>query len=81
VLVACPPSLPLGRGGMVDIVALAAHPLLLPDGGYSVRRLFNAACRIAGIEPNILLESRAPHIACVRRSRPGGCHHSVTAAD
>jgi len=61
VLAACPPSLPLGRSGMVDIVALAAHPLLLPDGGYSVRRLFNAACRIAGIEPNILLESRAPH--------------------
>jgi DNA-binding transcriptional LysR family regulator len=61
VLAACSPSLPLGRGGMVDIVALAAHPLLLPDGGYSVRRLFNAACRIAGIEPNILLESRAPH--------------------
>jgi LysR family transcriptional regulator, nitrogen assimilation regulatory protein len=26
-----------------------------------VRCLFNAACRIAGIEPNILLESRAPH--------------------
>src|SRR5437588_162651 len=50
VLAACPPSLPLGRGGMIDIVALAAHPLLLPDGGYSVRRLFNAACRIAGFE-------------------------------
>jgi DNA-binding transcriptional LysR family regulator len=61
VLAASPPSLPLGRGGMVDIVALAAHPLLLPDGGYSVRRLFNATCRVAGIEPNILLESRAPH--------------------
>jgi LysR family transcriptional regulator, nitrogen assimilation regulatory protein len=61
VLAACPPSLPLGRGGTVDIVALAAHPLLLPDDGYSVRRLFNAGCRIAGVEPNILLESRAPH--------------------
>src|SRR5262245_59905992 len=32
VLAACSPSLPLGRSGMVDIVALAAHPLLLPDG-------------------------------------------------
>jgi LysR family transcriptional regulator, nitrogen assimilation regulatory protein len=35
--------------------ALAAGP------GYSVRRLFDAACRLADVEPNILLESRAPH--------------------
>jgi len=60
VLAACRPSLQLGRGGMIDIAALAAHPLLLPDSGYSVRRLFNAACRVADVEPNILLESRAP---------------------
>ena len=61
VLAACPPSLQLGRGGMIDIVSLASYPLLLLDPGYSVRRLFNAACRIADIEPNILIESRAPH--------------------
>jgi LysR family nitrogen assimilation transcriptional regulator len=35
--------------------------LLLLESGYSVRRLFNAACRLAGVEPEILLESRAPH--------------------
>jgi DNA-binding transcriptional LysR family regulator len=46
---------------MVDIASLANHPLLLLDSGYSVQRLFNAACRVADIEPNILLESRAPH--------------------
>ena len=46
---------------MVDIVSLAPHPLLLLDPGYSVRRLFNAACRLADVEPTILLESRAPH--------------------
>jgi DNA-binding transcriptional LysR family regulator len=61
VLAACVASLKLGRQGMIDIVALAPHPLLLLDAGYSVRRLFNAACRIADVEPNILLESRAPH--------------------
>jgi LysR family nitrogen assimilation transcriptional regulator len=61
VMAACRPSLKLGRGGAVDIVSLAAHPLLLLDSGYSVRRLFNAACRLADVEPNILLESRAPH--------------------
>jgi len=61
VLAAGARSLPLGRDGMIDIVSLASHPLLLLDSGYSVRRLFNAACRVADVEPNILLESRAPH--------------------
>ena len=61
ILAAYCPSLQLGRAGMVDIVQLATHPLLLLDSGYSVRRMFNAACRLAGVEPNILLESRAPH--------------------
>jgi DNA-binding transcriptional LysR family regulator len=62
VLAACRPSLLLGRaGGVVDIVSLASHSLLLLDSGYSVRRLFDAACRVAEVEPNILLESRAPH--------------------
>ena len=61
VLAACARSLPLGRAGMIDIVSLASHPLLLLDSGYSVRRLFDAACRVADVEPDILLESRAPH--------------------
>lgn len=61
VLAACARSLPLGREGMIDVVSLASHPLLLLDSGYSVRRLFNAACRLADVEPDILLESRAPH--------------------
>jgi LysR family transcriptional regulator, nitrogen assimilation regulatory protein len=61
VLAASRSSLPLGRGGMIDIVALATHPLLLLDSGYSVRRLFNAACRVADVELDILVESRAPH--------------------
>ncbi len=61
VLAAGARSLPLGRQGMIDIVSLASHPLLLLDSGYSVRRLFNAACRVADFEPDILLESRAPH--------------------
>src|SRR6266404_1461205 len=61
VLSACLPSLQLGRGGMIDIASIAPHPLLLLDSGYSVRRLFDAACRVADVEPNVLLESRAPH--------------------
>jgi DNA-binding transcriptional LysR family regulator len=61
VLAACDPSLQLGHAGMIDLGRLASYPLLLLESGYSVRRVFNAACRLAGIEPNILLESRAPH--------------------
>ena len=62
VLAACNPSLQLGHAGMIDIGRLASsYPLLLLESGYSVRRMFNAACRLAGVEPNILLESRAPH--------------------
>jgi DNA-binding transcriptional LysR family regulator len=61
VLAACNPSLQLGHAGTIDIGRLASHPLLLLESGYSIRRVFNAACRLAGVEPNILLESRAPH--------------------
>ncbi|MGC2080981.1 MAG: LysR family transcriptional regulator substrate-binding protein [Xanthobacteraceae bacterium] len=38
-----------------------AFGILSRRSGYSIRRLFNAACRLADVEPNILLESRAPH--------------------
>lgn len=62
VLAACAPTLQLGHAGMIDIDRLVSHPLLLLESGYSIRRLFNAACRFADFEPNILLESRAPHI-------------------
>lgn len=60
-LAACSPSLELGHEGRIDIGRLASHPLLLLEAGYSIRRLFDAACRLADVEPDILLESRAPH--------------------
>ena len=60
-LAACAPSLALGHAGAIDITRLASHPLLLLDHGYSIRRLFDAACRLADVEPDIRLESRAPH--------------------
>ena len=61
VLAACTPSVELGHAGTIDIIRLASYPLLLLESGYSIRRLFNAACRLADVEPNVLLESRAPH--------------------
>jgi hypothetical protein len=44
---------------MIDIISLARHLLLLLDSGYSVRRLFTAACRVADVEPTILLDATA----------------------
>jgi DNA-binding transcriptional LysR family regulator len=59
-LAACHPSFPLVRGKAVEIGQLASHPLLLLDTGFLVRRTFDVACRLAGVKPDIRLESRAP---------------------
>lgn len=55
------PRFDLGRTGVIDVRDLASYPLLLLDPGYSVRILFDAACRLAHVRANVLLESRAPH--------------------
>jgi DNA-binding transcriptional LysR family regulator len=60
-LVACHPSMPLGGKGTIEVARLAPHPLLLLDSGYGLRRAFDAACRLAGLRPNIRLETRSPH--------------------
>lgn len=60
-LAACRDLLNVGTRGTIEIGRLAPHPLLLLDGSFSVRRTFDAACRLAGLKPNILFESRAPH--------------------
>lgn len=60
-LACCHPGLPIGRGGSVEIEALAPYPLLQTGTEYVIRRTFDAACRLAGFEPRNALESRAPH--------------------
>jgi LysR family nitrogen assimilation transcriptional regulator len=60
-LAACHRALKLGRGGAIEIGRLSAYSLLLLDSGFMVRRTFDAACRLAGLKPNIMLESRVPH--------------------
>jgi DNA-binding transcriptional LysR family regulator len=60
-LAACHPPLTLGNGGAIEIGRLAPYPLLLLDRGFGLRRAFDAACRLAGLKPNLLLESRSPH--------------------
>ena len=60
-LAACHPSRTLGRGEAIEIDKLEGQPLLLLAPEFMVRRTFDAACRLAGLRPNIRFESRAPH--------------------
>jgi DNA-binding transcriptional LysR family regulator len=60
-LAASHPSLGLAKGAATDIGNLATYPLLLLASDFMVRRAFDAACRLAGITPNIRMASRAPH--------------------
>jgi DNA-binding transcriptional LysR family regulator len=50
-----------GHRAVVQITELARYPLLLLDSTYAFRKSFDAACRLAGVEPNVVIESRAPH--------------------
>lgn len=60
-LAVCHPSMPLGPDRTVEVADLAGFPLLLLDGGFGFRRAFDAASRMAGLKPTILVESRNPH--------------------
>jgi DNA-binding transcriptional LysR family regulator len=53
--------LKLGESGAIEIARLAAQPLLVLDTSFVSRRTFDATCRLAGIEANIVFESRTPH--------------------
>ena len=54
-------SLRLGSGGNIEVGRLAAYPLLLLESSFFARTTFDAACRLAGLKPQIFIESRAPH--------------------
>ena len=60
-LAACHMSLQLGNAGEVEIGRLAPYPLLLLEPNFVVRSTFDAACRLAGLRPNVFIESRTPH--------------------
>jgi DNA-binding transcriptional LysR family regulator len=61
ILAASRKPLEAGATGDVDIARLSAHPLLLLDASFYVRQTFDAACRLAGVKPDIFIESRTPH--------------------
>ncbi len=80
-LAACHPALPLGKGGAIEIAHLASHPLLLLGTGSVFRRLFDAVCRLAGLEPNVKFESQTPHtLLAMAESGGTACCHPVDAA-
>lgn len=60
-LAACRSNMMPGIDEAVEITHLAHYPLLLLDTSYVFRRSFDAACRLAGLAPNIVYESRTPH--------------------
>jgi DNA-binding transcriptional LysR family regulator len=60
-LAACHPPMTLGTRGVIEIAQLATLPLFILDTSFVSRRIFDATCRLAGIEPNIVFESRTPH--------------------
>jgi DNA-binding transcriptional LysR family regulator len=61
ILAACAPSLDIDGPDAIEIRRLVDHPLLLPNVSYATRELFDAACRLAGVRPNIFIESAAAH--------------------
>jgi len=50
-----------GKGGAIELARLASHPLLVLDTSFVSRRTFDATCRLAGIAPTVVFESRTPH--------------------
>ena len=59
-LAACRRAFPLRSGKMLDVRDVARHPLLLLESTLAVRQTFDAICRLAGLTPDIFLESTAP---------------------
>ena len=60
-LAACHPDIIIDEREKIEVRRLVAHPLLLLDVGFGFRRAFDAACRLARVEPRIRFESRSPH--------------------
>lgn len=60
-LATCQAPLPLGKTGAIEIARLASYPLLMLDTSFVSRRTFDTACHLAGVEANIVFESRTPH--------------------
>jgi DNA-binding transcriptional LysR family regulator len=60
-LAVCHPAQTLDKSAAIEIARLASYPLLVLDTSFIFRRTFDAACGLAGVQPNIAFESRTPH--------------------
>jgi DNA-binding transcriptional LysR family regulator len=60
-IAACAASFNLGGGDTIEIRKLVDYPLLVLDTSYATRHLFDAACRLAGVRPDLFLESISSH--------------------
>jgi DNA-binding transcriptional LysR family regulator len=49
------------RRKTIEIMELASEPLLLLSKEFGSRQLFDAACRVAHVQPRVVLESHEPH--------------------
>jgi len=58
---ACHISFDLGDGDSIELRRLAPYPLLSMDSSFTLRKTFDSACHLAGLKPNIVIESRSPH--------------------
>ena len=81
-LAACRQGLMLGPDETIEVEKLAGKPLLLLDIGFGFRRAFDAAARLAQLEPRIRFEKSIPALPTrTRGSRRRGGDHSVSAAN
>jgi DNA-binding transcriptional LysR family regulator len=61
-----------GKNAAVELADVASYPLLVLDTSFIFRRTFDAACRLAEIEPNVAFESRTPHTLLAMAERGHG---------
>jgi DNA-binding transcriptional LysR family regulator len=71
VLAAYAPSLPIGRTDVIDVGQLAELPLLLLRTSSATRKIFDAACRLTHLQPNIFIESDAPSLLALAEAGHG----------
>jgi DNA-binding transcriptional LysR family regulator len=60
-LAAAAPTFGMGQDDAIDISDLVRHPLLLLWSRSASRNIFDSACKLADVRPNIFLESGAVH--------------------
>ena len=61
VIAACARTYDIERNETIDVRKVARHPLLLLSKDIATRAIFDSACRLANVRPNIAIESTAAH--------------------